>query len=69
MAVMNPGGRKSASGTPFSVSDTVRLETDQLLQLAAEEGFGQRKQAALKTLVRCRVVEKPGAHSGVVFET
>ena len=54
--VINPGGRKSGSGTPFSVSDTVGMETDELLKVAAEEGFGQRKQGALKALVRCDVI-------------
>jgi len=50
---MNPGGPKSGGGTPYSVSDTISLETDTLLGMAAEEGFGKRKQAALKALV-CR---------------
>ena len=49
---MNPGGPKSGSGTPYSVNDAISLETDTLLQMAAEEGFGKRKQAALKALAR-----------------
>ena len=38
MAVMNPGGRQSGTGTDFSVSDIVYEETDQLLLLVNEEG-------------------------------
>ena len=49
---MNPGGRASRSGTPFSVSDVVSKETDELLELVAQEGFGKRQQNALKALVR-----------------
>ena len=49
---MNPGGHKSGSGTPYSVSEFVGLETDELMKLMKEEGFGTRKQAALKALVR-----------------
>ena len=52
---MNPGGRKSGSGTPYSISDTISMETDTLLGLA-EQGFGNRKQAALKALA-CRKFE------------
>ncbi len=49
---MNPrsGGRKSGSGTPFSVNDLLAEDTDELLRMAASEGFGIRKQAALKAL-------------------
>ena len=54
-SVMNPGGRKSGSGTPYSVSDTISMEIDTLLALAAEQGFGNRKQAALKALA-CRKI-------------
>jgi len=48
---MNPGGHKSGSGTPYSVSEFVGLETDELMKLMKEEGFGTRKQAALKALL------------------
>jgi hypothetical protein len=51
-SVKNPGGPKSEPGTPFSVSDAVSKETDELLEMAAED-FGSRKQTALKTLA-CR---------------
>jgi hypothetical protein len=47
-AVMNPRGHKSGSSTPHSVSD---METDELLAVAEDAGFGERKQAALKSLV------------------
>jgi hypothetical protein len=50
---MNPGGPKSGIGTPFSVNDIVGMETEKLMEAAAEEGLGQRKQEALKALV-CR---------------
>ncbi|KAF5374130.1 hypothetical protein D9615_008842 [Tricholomella constricta] len=50
IAFMNPGGPKSGGGTPHSVSDVVKMETDQLLSVAQEVGFGVRKQAALKRL-------------------
>ena len=53
---MNPGGRKSGTGTPYSVSEAISLETDELLKIAAEEGSGKRKQAALKALA-CRKIE------------
>jgi len=69
VALVNPGGRKSVAGTPFSVSDTVHMETDELLICAKEKGFRQRKQASLKALVCRNVVGKPGAHHGVVLET
>jgi hypothetical protein len=51
MVVLNPGGPKSGGGTPHSVSDIVNMETDELLAVAETEGFGVRKQVALKTLV------------------
>ena len=54
--VMNPGGRKSASGTPFSVSDIIAEETEELLQIVASEEPGKRKQTVLKALV-CRESE------------
>ena len=58
VSVMNPGGRKSesGSGTPSSVSDSISKDTDELLRIAASEGFGTGKQAALKALV-CRESE------------
>ena len=48
-SVINPGGAKSAIGTPCSVSETISEETEALLKMA--KGFGKRKQPALKTLV------------------
>jgi hypothetical protein len=58
VVVMKPGGRKSGVGTPFSVSDVVRMETTELLRLATEEGdFGATKQEALKVLVRPEVLQ------------
>jgi hypothetical protein len=51
MVVLNPGGPKSGSGTPRSVSDIVNMETDELLTVAETEGSGVRKQEALKSLV------------------
>ena len=42
-SVMNPGGRKSGSDTPFSVSDAISMEADILLEIATQEGFGIRK--------------------------
>jgi hypothetical protein len=48
---MNPGGPKSGSGTAHSVSDIVDMETDELLVVAKDAGFGVRKQTALKSLV------------------
>ncbi|KAH9979799.1 hypothetical protein BJV74DRAFT_887877 [Russula compacta] len=51
-AFMNPGGRRSGTGTEFSLSETINNETNELLQQANEEGhFGKRKQEALKALV------------------
>ena len=50
-SVINPGGPKSAIGTPCSVSETISEETEALLKIAKD--FGKRKQSALKTLV-CR---------------
>jgi len=55
-SVMNPRGRKSGSGTPYSVSDVISMETDALLGIAVQEGFGTRKQAALKALA-CRKIK------------
>jgi hypothetical protein len=49
---MNPGP-KSAPGTPYSGSEFVRHDTDELIRLAKEEGgLGTRKQAILKELAR-----------------
>jgi hypothetical protein len=48
---MNPGGQPSESGTPYSVSKLVKLETDEFMKLAKEEGFGTQKQNTLKVLV------------------
>ena len=48
---MNPGGPKSGSGTTHSVSDIVNMETDELLVVANDAGFGVWKQEALKALV------------------
>ena len=52
---MNSDGPKSGIGTPYSVSDAISEETDALLAIVAQEGFGNRKQAALKTLA-CRKI-------------
>ena len=49
---MNPGGRRSGSETPFSVSEMIGMDTDRLLLAAASEGFGIWKPEALKALVR-----------------
>ena len=46
------------------------METDELLKVAAEGGFGQRKQGALKALVRCEAIQNDvliAVHA--VFET
>lgn len=52
VAVLNPGGRGSSTGIAYSVDEGVGLGTDKLLQdAAAEGGFGQRNQPALKALV------------------
>ncbi|KAH9987603.1 hypothetical protein BJV74DRAFT_841102, partial [Russula compacta] len=37
VAFMNPGGRRSGTGTEFSLSETTNNETDELLQQANEE--------------------------------
>ena len=52
--VLNPGEPKSGASTPFSVSDIMSMEIDELLEVANEEGFG--KQEALKCLVCSDVV-------------
>jgi len=55
--VANPGGRKSGTGTPFSVSELVGAETDRLIQMATDEkGYGVRKQVILKELVCGEVI-------------
>ncbi|KAF8330338.1 uncharacterized protein EI90DRAFT_2922141 [Cantharellus anzutake] len=50
VAFMSPGSRKSGSGTPFPVNDLIEKDTDELLQMAASEGRGTGKQAALEAL-------------------
>jgi len=51
IAFKNPGGRKSGGGTPFSVSDLIAKDTDELLEMAAtSKDFGNRKQEILKIL-------------------
>ncbi|KAF5376931.1 hypothetical protein D9615_007199 [Tricholomella constricta] len=50
IAFMKPEGPKSGGSTPRSVGEIVKMETDQLLSVAQEPGFGVRKQAALKRL-------------------
>lgn len=57
--VLNPGGPKSGIGTPYSVTEIISMETDQLLAIANEEGFGKRKQEALKRLVCSKVILPP----------
>jgi hypothetical protein len=59
--VLNPGGLKSVAGTPLSVSDIISMETEEMLELANQEGFGTRKQEALKRLVCFNVVSSPTA--------
>jgi hypothetical protein len=55
--VANPGGHKSGTGTPSSVSELVGAETDRLIQMAKDEkGYGVRKQVILKELVRGEVI-------------
>ena len=49
--VQDPGGPSSGVETPHSVSEFVSQSTEELLEAAAEEGFGQRKQQFLKMLV------------------
>jgi hypothetical protein len=56
MIVMNPGGAKSGTDTPDSVSDVVAMEMDELFALVEEEGSGQQKQDALKRWVRFEVI-------------
>lgn len=53
---MNPGGEKLGGATPYSVSEFVNLETDELMKLIKEEGVGTRKQIALKALVRTELL-------------
>jgi hypothetical protein len=61
---MNPGEPKSRGDTPHSVSDIVNMETDELLAVAGGAGFGVRKQVALKSLVRSKVVQPlPSVHN------
>ncbi len=56
---MNPKGRKFGSGTPLSVNDLIAKDTDELLRMAASEGFGIKKQAALKALACLKLIDKP----------
>jgi hypothetical protein len=55
--VQNPGGLKSGVGTPYSVTEFISKNTDELLKEAVKEGFGKRKQEILKALV-CRQVHQ-----------
>ncbi|KAF8330331.1 uncharacterized protein EI90DRAFT_2922149, partial [Cantharellus anzutake] len=43
--------RKSGSRTPPSINDFIAKDTDELLQMAASEGLGTGKHAALKALI------------------
>ena len=54
--VLNPGRAKSGVGTPDSVSEIMSMETDELLAVANQAGFGARKQEALKRLVRPNII-------------
>jgi hypothetical protein len=54
--VLNLGERKSGGGTPLSVSDAIGLKTDELMELAAKDGFGERNQGVLQALVRFSIV-------------
>jgi hypothetical protein len=54
---MNLGGAKSATGTPHSVTETISMETDQLLTVAAQEEFGKQKQEAFKRLVHSKMIK------------
>lgn len=62
--VHNPGGPKSATGTPCSVSDYISQNTEALVAEAKELGFGKRKQAVLKALVCCQVYHICGKTQG-----
>ncbi|KAH9987610.1 hypothetical protein BJV74DRAFT_841160 [Russula compacta] len=48
VAFMNPGGRRSGTGTESSVSEIVNNETDELLQQANEEGLWKMKAEGFK---------------------
>ena len=50
ISVMNPGRPESGIGTPYSVSEVISEETDVLLAMVTQQGFENRKQAALQTL-------------------
>ncbi|KIM76455.1 hypothetical protein PILCRDRAFT_826234 [Piloderma croceum F 1598] len=50
IAFQNPGGPKLGGGTPYSVSEFVSKNTDELVREAAQQGFGMRKQEVLKAL-------------------
>ena len=61
VAVLNPGGQGSSTGIAYSVDEGVGLDMDKLLQdAAAEGGFGQRNQPALKALV---CIHLPWSHT------
>ena len=49
--VMDPGGRISRAGTPYSVSIAIGLKTDELLDLAAKDGSEKWNQGVLEALV------------------
>jgi hypothetical protein len=51
--VINPGGPKSEEGTPFSVSDIIAKETEELLEMATNDHTYGKQQGVLKALVRC----------------
>ncbi|KAH0830262.1 hypothetical protein J3R83DRAFT_1626 [Lanmaoa asiatica] len=47
VAFMNPGGRKSGTSTPFSISEAVNEETDKLLRQINEKGdFGNESKSS-----------------------
>ena len=54
--MINLGGPKSKEGTPFSVSDIIAQETEELLEMATNDGtYGKQRQVVLKALV-CRML-------------
>ena len=59
--VLNPGGPQAGASTPDSVNDIISMETNQLLALANQGGFGTRTQEALKRLVCSNVALLPTA--------
>jgi hypothetical protein len=56
IVVLYPEGPKTGTSTPCSVSDIISMETDELLALDGQEGFGTRKQEALTRLVCSNMV-------------